>query len=638
MQWNDGFLNELRALLPEYMAQKRMVVGSRGKKLIRCINPEHHDRTPSMSYHPQSRRLHCFGCGANYDLFDVIAMDYPDCDSFPRQVKKACELFHIPYPDDPPARESAARDDKPAAPMRAAPPPRETPDYTEMVQSAIAEHGAGGDYFAARGIPRALCERYSLYEADGRAWMPVFLAGKCTCYCARAIRDQMTPRYKNSPGAMDVFNADYLTGEGKGGALFITEAILDALSIEACGYRAVALCGAANVRKFLSLCAAQPAAAAGYTLVAAGDMDAAGERMDDSLKEGLSALGLPCAVLQLPGGAKDANEALLSDRAALVRALAEAAGAEQAAYAAESAAHALEALLDSSLRRASRSARSTGFSALDEVLDGGLYAGLYIIGAISSLGKTSFVLQIADYIAAHETDVLYFSLEMSKFELMAKSLSRLTYRLDPSPGHAQAFTARQVLRVDPDMPLEKSMLFNEALKQYRTAAEGLFIWEGLADIGAREIRERVQRHIQMRGCKPVVVIDYLQILKPDDPRATDKQNTDRAVVELKRISRDFDLPVLAISSFNRENYRNAVSMEAFKESGAVEYSSDVLLGLQLAGAGEAGFDVNAAKVRNPRAVELVMLKNRNGAPYAKIEYAYVARFSYFGEGHVSHKP
>ena len=81
-----------------------------------------------------------------------------------------------------------------------------------------------------------------------------------------------------------------------------------------------------------------------------------------------------------------------------------------------------------------------------------------------------------------------------------------------------------------------------------------------------------------------------------------------------------------------ENYRNAVSMEAFKESGAGEYSSDVLFGLQLAGAGEQGFDVNAAKARSPRAVELVMLKNRNGVPYAKIEYAYNAKFSYFGEG------
>ena len=45
-------------------------------------------------------------------------------------------------------------------------------------------------------------------------------------------------------------------------------------------------------------------------------------------------------------------------------------------------------------------------------------------------------------------------------------------------------------------------------------------------------------------------------------------------------------------------------------------------------------DVNAAKARSPRAVELVLLKNRNGVPYARIEYAYIARFGYFGEGAV----
>ena len=96
-------------------------------------------------------------------------------------------------------------------------------------------------------------------------------------------------------------------------------------------------------------------------------------------------------------------------------------------------------------------------------------------------------------------------------------------------------------------------------------------------------------------------------------------------------SRDFDLPVLAISSFNRENYRSAVSMEAFKESGAVEYSSDVLFGLQLAGAGGANFDANDAKQRSPRELELVMLKNRNGIPYARLPLSYDAKYNYFTE-------
>ena len=97
------------------------------------------------------------------------------------------------------------------------------------------------------------------------------------------------------------------------------------------------------------------------------------------------------------------------------------------------------------------------------------------------------------------------------------------------------------------------------------------------------MRDIVQSHINQTGRKPVVFVDYLQIIAPADVHATDKQNTDINTFELKEISRDYGIPVFAISSFNRENYLEPVSMTSFKESGAVEYSSDVLFGLQYAG-------------------------------------------------------
>jgi replicative DNA helicase len=129
----------------------------------------------------------------------------------------------------------------------------------------------------------------------------------------------------------------------------------------------------------------------------------------------------------------------------------------------------------------------------------------------------------------------------------------------------------------------------------------------------------------------------LQILAPADPRATDKQNADRAVTELKRISRDYKTPVIAISSFNRDNYSTVANMAAFKESGAIEYSSDVLLALQLEGVGVKGsdFNVDTAKQAIPRKVELCILKNRNGQTGAKIPFEYDARFNVFREQGVS---
>ena len=58
-------------------------------------------------------------------------------------------------------------------------------------------------------------------------------------------------------------------------------------------------------------------------------------------------------------------------------------------------------------------------------------------------------------------------------------------------------------------------------------------------------------------------------------------------------------PMVVISSFNRENYSVRVSMQAFKEIGAIEYSTDVLIGLQLKGGGNKNFDIDQTKSKIP---------------------------------------
>ena len=174
-------------------------------------------------------------------------------------------------------------------------------------------------------------------------------------------------------------------------------------------------------------------------------------------------------------------------------------------------------------------------------------------------------------------------------------------------------------------------MISEAISEYSKYADKVFISEGVGDIGWRQIRDTVEKHIKYTGAVPVVIIDYLQITEPEDIRATDKQNTDKAVLELKRMSRDYKIPVIGISSFNRVNYKTKVSMESFKESGAIEYSSDVLIGLQLEGTGETNFDVNEAKARDPRTVEFVILKNRNGQTGGKTVFNYYPKFNLFTE-------
>ncbi|GHT57221.1 hypothetical protein AGMMS50233_10350 [Endomicrobiia bacterium] len=100
------------------------------------------------------------------------------------------------------------------------------------------------------------------------------------------------------------------------------------------------------------------------------------------------------------------------------------------------------------------------------------------------------------------------------------------------------------------------------------------------------------------------------------------------MTELKRISRDYNIPVIVISSFNRTNYLNEVGFESFKKSGSIEYSADVLIGLQLkqnwtkSTLNEKREIVNEAKVKSPREIELVILKNRMHKAWNKIDFNY----------------
>ena len=377
-------------------------------------------------------------------------------------------------------------------------------------------------------------------------------------------------------------------------------------------------------------------------LIIALDNDEAGQAATEKLSEELRQRNISFyRADDFYGDFKDANEVLMRSRddlkGRLEKTLQEALfwreraiSLERELYLKNSAENYVDEFINGVHDRACTACVPTGFRRLDEVLDGGLFEGLYVFGAISSLGKTTFALQIADQIAQSGRDVLIFSLEMARTELMAKSISRLTLL---SGNHRNAKTTRGITMGSryADYSVQELEVIGAAVERYRAYARNIFIHEGVGDIGTDQIRAEIERHIRVMGTKPVVVIDYVQILAPADIRATDKQNTDKAVLELKRISRDFKLPILGISSFNRMSYREAVAMSAFKESGSLEYGSDVLIGLQLKGAGEENFDVDVAKQADPRRVEVVILKNRNGATGKHIDFDFYAKFNYFEE-------
>ncbi|MDZ4132273.1 MAG: DnaB-like helicase C-terminal domain-containing protein, partial [Dethiobacteria bacterium] len=260
-------------------------------------------------------------------------------------------------------------------------------------------------------------------------------------------------------------------------------------------------------------------------------------------------------------------------------------------------------------------------------LGGGLYPGLYVLGAISSLGKTALALQMADKIAAQGLPVLFFSLEMGRYEMTCRSLARVMFE----QGSAKDLTTGNVLKTTyRGQDLYSQDFFQLAMHAYKEGpAKNLVIEEGNFDLDINKLRQLVAEHTGRTGVKPVVIVDYLQVLRPIDMRITEKQHIDMTIVELKRISRDLDMPVIAVSSFNRANYKTDVTFEAFKESGAIEYTADVVLALQLRKNGDE--DINKLKNQEPRPLELVLLKNRRGKAYDVISLDYWPKQNYFVE-------
>lgn len=424
--------------------------------------------------------------------------------------------------------------------------------------------------------------------------------------------------------------------------VFVVEGEIDALSIIEVGGDAVSIGSTVFYDRFLKELQEQPPQ---QPLIIALDNDTAGQGTTTKLIEGLIQQNITFYRYNPAGDYKDANERLQADRAGLAEAVARAGSIEQlqqleveerrAAYMQTSAAAHLQEFLNGIAESANTPAIPTGFNKLDAALDGGLYEGLYIFGAVSSLGKTTLVLQIADQIAQQGQDVLYFSLEMARAEIMAKSISRHTLQEVLENGYdiRNAKTQRGITAGARYANYNKDErdIIRDAVKRYSSYAGHIFISEGIGDIGVTQIRKTVENHISITGHTPVIVVDYLQILAPYNERGTDKQNTDKAVLELKRISRDHKTPVITISSFNRASYKGEAETSSFKESGSIEYSADVLIGLNFLQAGQNGYSEKAEKKKSPRDIRLEILKNRTAATGDTIEFQYYSMFNYFTE-------
>lgn len=278
---------------------------------------------------------------------------------------------------------------------------------------------------------------------------------------------------------------------------------------------------------------------------------------------------------------------------------------------------------------------STGFTKLDSILNGGLHEGIISVGAITSLGKTTFCMQIADHIAESGHDVMIFSLEMSKNELISKSISRITYETVKRKNLSVSLAKTQLGITDgcryQRYNSEEKKLIDESIEEYKNnVAQHLYIYESVADMTVKQIGNIIEDHYNRNNEYPIVIIDYLQLLQHEDKyiNSNDKLRTDVNITSLKRISRKYRIPIIAISSFNRSSYNSDnISLAAFKESGGIEYSSDIIITLQ-----QASERPIIRSELTEKVIKLSVLKNRQGKKDEDIELIYQPAFNHYEEG------
>lgn len=530
-------------------------------------------------------------------------------------------------------------------------------NFTDKIKTCADsfKNSPAENYLKARGISSKTAEKFFIgyskdeYFSDGKKYQAIILPVNKSFYIARNIENG--ERYNIAKGStIDIFNISTVSEQRP---IFITEGIFDALSIIEVGGLAIALNGIGNINKLVNYLKNSKNIP---PLILALDLDDAGRKASQDLKDKCSNINFIDG-LSILCGMKDANEALINDRNKFMNTVLQIQqqamdiiNLEQNEYLSLNSASFLDSFIDN-LNKKSKFNLKSGFNNLDSALNGGLYSGLYFIGAVSSLGKTTFCLQIADQVALSGQDVIIFSLEMARSELIAKSISRLTF-INAQKKNLDTRYAKATRNLTSYYTEDEKFLVEQSISDYRNQiAHNIWIFEGIGNLGVEDIKSSIEKHIHFTGKKPFVLIDYVQILAPYDIRATDKQNTDKAVLELKRISRDFDIPILCISSLNRESYTEPVSMRSFKESGAIEYGSDVLLGIQYMGIEYQNGETDKNRqirvrelIRNNEIkasegksinIELKILKNRNGKKGLSIPMSYYPMFNIFIEDYSS---
>lgn len=663
---------------------------------------------PSAKGHP---RLHCWACDWYGDVIDYIAEQYSLTPGQAEAWDKARAVLGVDSSTvfDPKDLEEKRR-------AREAESEKHRAEAEERIRRAaeyIYKHTPPAEYdpsilayLQSRGISEAAARKLGLSQTDDeprRLIVPyaAYTNSFRAYYTRKASEDDPGLKVRNLKGVpMGVTGAAALRQGAK--PVFITEGFADAASYITIGHEAVSLNGVGNCKRFIEYIRDKEIKAQMKCrrFIVALDADEAGRREAASLLDALKKEGYPAIIFDIVKDVKgmdektiikkdetgkvvskpvkDANDALqvapelLKNGAAAAEDKAKALSLDKATQNAEDRkkvdAYKVGNLLDSFFDKlqAEDDPIPTGFKRLDKIIsggteddeeEGGLLPKLYVLGALSSLGKTTFALQIADNIAKQGRDVYIFALEMPKETYIAKSISRTMYEItQEKDSFKRLYSEKAKPKSEQEITIprrrkrfseEDRNLFEGAFKEYAAyASDRIFIVENTREnpIDADKIYETVYLHKMAYGVAPVVIVDYLQILKPakDVAKATKREQVDYSVAKLAEIRSQFKAPVILISAFNRDSYNGEASNASFKESGEIEYTGDATLLLtpllldrddepRAVDPKKAVEDISKHMSGKERAICLTIPKNRMGDAYKRVYFVYTPKYNIFKE-------
>ena len=250
----------------------------------------------------------------------------------------------------------------------------------------------------------------------------------------------------------------------------------------------------------------------------------------------------------------------------------------------------------------------SGFADLDNLTAGMQNSELVIVAARPSVGKTAFALNLVRHVIIEEhLPVVFFSLEMARIEL-AERLLACQARVDSHKirkGHLNSDDIQKLM--DAGDVLRKAKLYIDDTPQ-----------RSMIQIGATS--RRLMKKEEKNGGLKLIVIDYLQLIEPENRRDPRQEQVAQISRRLKFLARDLNIPVIALAQVNRaseDRQDHKPRLSDLRESGSIEQDADTVMMLHRPGKFDGTQEDNI--------LEVIIAKQRNG-PTGDITLTYIKQY------------